>query len=100
MYMNMFAFSYALDPPSLKNHQRTTMAILCFAIGAIVGWPFSLALAIPFVFEELVVYGADRVVPEARLSWLLKRWKRLVGAGMIASLIFVNTSSPRSHSDL
>jgi len=89
MYMNMFAFSYALDPPSLTNYQRTTVAILCFAAGAIVGWPFALALAIPFVWEELAVYGADRVVPETRLSWFLKRWKRLMGAGMIASLIFI-----------
>jgi alpha-1,2-mannosyltransferase len=68
------------------------MATLCFAIGAIVGWPFALALAIPFVLEELFVYGADRVVPETRLSWLLKRWKRLLGAGMVASLVFVNST--------
>ena len=91
MYMNMFAFSYALDPPSLKNYQRTTMAVLCFAIGAVVGWPFALALAIPFVWEELFVYGADRVAPKTRIFWLWKRWKRLVGAGMMASLIFVNS---------
>jgi alpha-1,2-mannosyltransferase len=90
MYMNMFAFSYALDPPSFKNNRRTMMAILCFAIGAIVGWPFALALAGPFVFEELFVYGVDRVPPETRLPWFLKRWKRLFGAGMVASLVFVN----------
>lgn len=89
MYMNMFAFSYALDPPSIKNNQRTIMATLCFATGAIVGWPFALALAIPFVLEELFVYGADRVLPENRPSWLLKRWMRLLGAGMSASLLFV-----------
>lgn len=90
MYMNMFAFSYALDPPSIKNNQRTIMATLCFATGAIVGWPFALALAIPFVLEELFVYGADRVLPENRPSWLLKRWMRLLGAGMSASLLFVS----------
>jgi alpha-1,2-mannosyltransferase len=67
------------------------MATLCFALGAIVGWPFALALAGPFVFEELFVYGADRVLPETRLSWLLKRWIRLLGAGLIASVVFVNS---------
>jgi len=66
------------------------MATLSFATGGIVGWPFALALAFPFVLEELFVYGADRVPPVTRLSWLLKRWKRLLGAGMVASLLFVN----------
>lgn len=89
MYMNMFAFSYALDPPSLKNGQRTLLATLYFAAGAVVGWPFALALAVPFVLEELFIYGADRVLPEVRYSWLLKRWTRLLGSGAVASLLLV-----------
>lgn len=90
MYMNMFAFSYALDPPSLKNSQRTIMATLYFVTGAIVGWPFALALAIPFGLEELFIYGADRVPPEIRRFWLLKRWKRLFSAGMAVALVSVS----------
>lgn len=66
------------------------MATFIFATGGIVGWPFSLALAIPFVFEELFVFGSDRVAPEVQQSWMLKRWKRLIGAGLAASLIFVS----------
>jgi alpha-1,2-mannosyltransferase len=65
------------------------MATLFFATGAIVGWPFSLALAIPFVLEELFVYGADQVLAETRRSWLLKRWRRLFGSAMAALLILV-----------
>ncbi|KAG6817957.1 hypothetical protein H0H87_012425 [Tephrocybe sp. NHM501043] len=64
MYMTMFAFSFAVDRPSYSNSRRTLMGTLSFATGAIVGWPFALALAIPFVFEELFVFGADRVTPE------------------------------------
>ncbi|KAG6910519.1 hypothetical protein DXG01_009938 [Tephrocybe rancida] len=89
MYMTMFAFSFAVDRPSFINPRRTMMATLSFAAGAIVGWPFALALAIPFVFEELFVFGADRVTPEVYQSWLFKRWARLFGSGLCAALIFI-----------
>jgi alpha-1,2-mannosyltransferase len=61
-----------------------------YATGAIVGWPFALALAIPFVFEELFMLGADRVATSARGAWAFGRWTRLFGAGLAASLIFVS----------
>ena len=69
------------------------LATILFAIGGIVGWPFSLALAFPFVFEELFIFGADRVPPEIRWSWMMRRWKRLVVSGLTASLIFVRIFS-------
>jgi len=90
MYMAMYAFSHALELPSIRNTRRTWLATFAFAVGAIVGWPFALALALPFVLEELFVFGADRVVPEAYQSWIFRRWKRLISAGIVASLIFVN----------
>ncbi|KAJ7269399.1 glycosyltransferase family 22 protein [Mycena haematopus] len=89
MYMTTFAFSYALAPSSAQNNRRTLAATLLFATGAIVGWPFALALAIPFVLEELFVFSADRVAPEIRLSWMFNRWKRLFVAGFTAALIFI-----------
>lgn len=91
MYLSMFAFSYAMEPASFRNNRRTLMATLSFATGAIVGWPFALALAIPFVYEELFVFGTDRVPADMYQSWLFKRWKRFFGAGIAATLIFVNT---------
>jgi alpha-1,2-mannosyltransferase len=93
MYMNMFAFSYALEPPSYNNTARTIKATLFFATGGILGWPFALALAIPFIFEELFIYGADRISPETRHSWLFMRWKRLFRAALMASFIFVTSFS-------
>ena len=78
-----------MAPPSNQNNRRTVSATLLFATGGIVGWPFALALAIPFAFEELFIFGADRVSPEARWFWMLGRWKRLFGAGIAASLLFV-----------
>ncbi|KAF7307149.1 Glycosyltransferase family 22 protein [Mycena indigotica] len=89
MYTTTFAFSYALAPASAQNNHRTLAATVLFATGAIVGWPFALALAIPFVFEELLVFGADRVAPELYFSWMVRRWKRLFSAGLTASLVFI-----------
>ena len=57
---------------------------------AYLGWPFALALALPFVFEELFIYGADLVAPEVKLSWMFRRWTRLFMAGLAALLIFVS----------
>ncbi|KAI8981227.1 glycosyltransferase family 22 protein [Trametes punicea] len=89
MYANTLAFAYALEPPSSGNTRRTLFATLAFAAGAIVGWPFALAVAIPFVFEELFVRGTDKVTPEARTSWLMGRWKRMVTSASVAALLFV-----------
>lgn len=90
MYMTTFAFSYALAPSSAQNNRRTLAATLLFATGAIVGWPFALALSVPFVFEELFIFSADRVAPEIQMMWMFNRWKRLFTAGLAALLIFVS----------
>lgn len=89
MYASTLAFSYAFTPSSSQNNNRTLVTTLIFASGGIVGWPFALALALPFVFEELFVYGADSVTPEAKLSWIVQRWTRLFVAGLAALLIFI-----------
>ncbi|KAH9486228.1 Alpha-1,2-mannosyltransferase ALG9 [Psilocybe cubensis] len=89
MYTTALAFSYACIPSSTGNKRRTLAATVIFALGGIVGWPFALALAIPFIFEELFVYGADTVTPENWNSWFAGRVIRLAGAGLTASLIFI-----------
>ena len=89
MYACTLAFTFALDPPNVDNNRRTLLVTLMYATGAIIGWPFALALAIPFVIEELFIHREDRTIPGARGSWILSRWKRLFSAGLAASLIFV-----------
>ena len=90
MYASTLAFTFALAPPSAENSRRTLLVTLLYATGAIVGWPFALALAIPFVFEDLFMLGGDRVATSARGAWAFGRWTRLFGAGLAASLIFVS----------
>ncbi|TDL28050.1 asparagine-linked glycosylation 9 protein isoform a [Rickenella mellea] len=88
MYANTLAFSYALQTPSKSNERRTFAATLFFGFGAIVGWPFALSIAIPFVLEELFVYGED--TSQAKFGdWFGYRIGRLVVAGGAAALFFI-----------
>ena len=87
MYTSNLAFSYAFKPTTCSDNRRTFVATILFALGGVVGWPFALALAIPFVFEELFVYGGDVVEPVAKVSWMTRRWKRLIMAGVAAASI-------------
>lgn len=89
MYANSVAFALSVEAPSKTNFRRTLLTTLTFATGAIVGWPFALAVAIPFVFEELFLYGSDTVSPKEKSSWMVARWLRLVQSGLIALLLLV-----------
>jgi alpha-1,2-mannosyltransferase len=93
MYTTMLALSHAFIPPSNQDSRRTLAAVLYFTLGAAVGWPFALAVAIPFVFEELFVFGADKVPANEKSEWQLNRGKQLIVCGAVAALITVSTPS-------
>jgi alpha-1,2-mannosyltransferase len=90
MYANTLAFAYAVEPANSGKSRRTLAATIAFAAGAIIGWPFALVVAAPFVFEELFMRGLDHVPADAYAGWMFKRWQRLVTAGATAALIFVS----------
>ena len=90
MYANSVAFALSLEVPTRTNLRRTLFATLAFATGAIVGWPFALAVAIPFVFEELFLYGTDKVTSENKTAWMVARWKRMLTCTAVAALLFVS----------
>ncbi|KAL4246967.1 Mannosyltransferase [Abortiporus biennis] len=89
MYANTLAFTFALEPTNSQNMRRTMFTTLSFALGAIVGWPFALAVAIPFVFEELFLSGKDVVTKETVASWRASRWLRMFICAATAALLFV-----------
>ncbi|KAH9897963.1 glycosyltransferase family 22 protein [Cubamyces lactineus] len=89
MYANTLAFAYALEPPSSSGTRRTLFATLAFATGAVLGWPFAIAVAIPFVIEELLVAGADKITPENQTSWFIGRWKRMATSTGVAALLVI-----------
>ncbi|KAJ1302752.1 hypothetical protein OPQ81_003061 [Rhizoctonia solani] len=89
MYAVTAAASFSFVPPSSSRVQRTFAATLLFATGAIIGWPFSLLLAVPFVIEELTVYGGDIVPASSLPQWIENRWKYLFGSGAVAASLFI-----------
>ena len=92
MYAVTLAFAFAVPPSSMADNRRTLAATSSFAIGGIVGWPFALALSLPFVLEELFLFSGDRVLPEQKASWMFARWRRLLISGILAGLILVRSS--------
>ncbi|KAG8833676.1 mannosyltransferase, partial [Serendipita sp. 399] len=93
MYFNMLAFSFALFPAKSKRphatDSRTLFATVLFGAGAIIGWPFSIVVSFPFVFEELFVFSGDKVLSIAVGRWLSERWIRMLGCVFLASLLFI-----------
>lgn len=87
----MVASAYAMRPAS--NDPRGThyayRATFFYALGAIVGWPFSLLLAVPFVIEQVFVRSGDKIAPAALWQMRSVRFVRLVKAGAVAALIAV-----------
>jgi alpha-1,2-mannosyltransferase len=90
MYTTAIATGYAMGPSSVRDTRKPWIATLLFATGAIVGWPFALALSLPFVFEELFVFGGDRVPAEIRQKWLFGRWSRMTLAVLASAFVFVS----------
>lgn len=48
----MIAFATSLG--AKKNSNPMLRPIFCFGIGALLGWPFSAAMGIPYVLEEFL----------------------------------------------
>lgn len=89
MYTTLLATSYALRTPSNHSRTRTYGAVFWFGTGALLGWPFSAAVGVPFAAEELLVHGREVVVgvnavmAGAAPGWRFKRAMRLAGAVVV-----------------
>jgi len=90
MYFVTLASAFNMEPPSSRNPRRTLLVTTFFATAAIVGWPFSLALSVPFVVEELFLYAGDIVPAADKSKWMVSRWMRFARSVMAAALIFVS----------
>jgi alpha-1,2-mannosyltransferase len=89
MYFVTLASAFNMESSSSRNPKRTLLVTTLFATAAIVGWPFALALSIPFVIEELFLYSGDIVPAADKSKWMVNRWLRFARSGAIAALIFV-----------
>lgn len=86
MYTSSVAMAYAMSRVSLANVRRTFGATIAFALGALGGWPYALVIALPFVWEELFLLGADA---RATTQWAARRWARWGLAVLAASFLAV-----------
>ncbi len=51
MYTSMLGMAAFMN---WRGGLKTTQGIVWFAVGGILGWPFSMALCAPFLFEEVI----------------------------------------------
>lgn len=92
MYTTMLAFSYSFHPATSTptGISRAYRATFFIALGAILGWPFSAALGVPFVVEQLFLTGGDIAVGPARSGLRITRWETMVRAVVVGASIAVS----------
>ncbi len=91
----MLAYSYWMVPLDSTPYgkRRVLLCTLSFAVGALLGWPFSILLALPFVFEQLAVFAGDVIKEKEKLrGWRIERFGILLEAGVAAALLVVSRS--------
>lgn len=91
MYTTMLGCAYAFHPATSTptGTLRAYKAVFFFAVGAIVGWPFSAALAIPFVFEQLFLTGGDIATGQDKQVLMSKRWDTMLRAIALGASVAV-----------
>jgi hypothetical protein len=102
MYTTLLANSYWFHPATstATGTSRAYKATLLFAVGAIVGWPFSAALAIPFVLEQLFTTGGEIAVGQDKQNLMAKRWDTMLRAiALGASISVCHTLSELDEAD-
>ncbi|ORY24212.1 putative mannosyltransferase [Naematelia encephala] len=91
MYMSLLAASWWFHPATstAQGQTRAFRATFAIALGAIVGWPFSAALGIPFVIEQLFLTGGEIAVGPDRQALRTKRWATLTRAVALSACIAI-----------
>ncbi len=73
---------------------KTAQGIFCFAVGGILGWPFSMALCAPFLIEEFVfAFLSDK---DAVIDAVMRGLRGVI-AGI---LVLVSIDDPRVYFSL
>ncbi|KAF9972115.1 mannosyltransferase [Actinomortierella ambigua] len=91
MYTTMLFFSQVLQQPTERSGKRTFWAIFWVGLGALLGWPFSGVVGIPFVLEDLLVHS--RIVAVKKTvrfrDWQWMRFKRILLSSIRVLVILV-----------
>ncbi|KDN39012.1 glycosyltransferase family 22 protein [Tilletiaria anomala UBC 951] len=86
-YTTTLAWSFAMKPSNgdpASRSLRCLKATVAFALGAIVGWPFAIVLALPFVFEELVSF--QRTITDSFMQRACRFSQAAIATGLCIGL--------------
>lgn len=85
MYTSMLGMTSFIEP---GPHMRAVRGMFWFAVGGLLGWPFSMAMCIPFVLEECFA-----ALYRGRVGSLIVRYMR---AAMLPLVVLVGCLGPQS----
>ncbi|KAF9191520.1 mannosyltransferase [Haplosporangium sp. Z 767] len=86
MYTTMLFFSQMLQPPRQHSGKRTFWAIFWVGLGALLGWPFSAAVGLPFAIEELLIHSRSQ---SKKKTVRFRDWRRVRFLRLVTSSIAV-----------
>lgn len=78
MYTTMLGMAAFMN---WRGGLKTTQGIVWFAIGGIVGWPFAMALSLPFLFEEVIF--ATLSSKDALIEVIMRSLRGVVAACLV-----------------
>jgi alpha-1,2-mannosyltransferase len=70
---------------------KTAQGIFWFAVGGVVGWPFAMALSLPFLFEEVVL--ATLSSKDAFIDVIMRFMRGTVAALLVVVSLFIGFKS-------
>ncbi|CAO1625627.1 unnamed protein product [Sympodiomycopsis kandeliae] len=85
------ASPHNLALPRTVSSFRVFKATAAFALGAIVGWPFALVLAVPFVLEEVLLPSGNLIRGDRYIKHATGRLTSFMKACLVAGSIAIPT---------
>jgi alpha-1,2-mannosyltransferase len=70
---------------------KTAQGIFWFAVGGVLGWPFAMALSLPFLFEEVVL--ATLSSKDAFIDVIMRFMRGTVAALLVVVSLFIGFKS-------
>ncbi|KAF9929538.1 mannosyltransferase [Mortierella alpina] len=86
MYTTMLFFSQMLQCPHRQSGKRTFWAIFWVGLGALLGWPFSAAVGLPFALEELLIHSRSQ---SRKKTVRFRDWRRMRLLRLLTSSVAV-----------
>ena len=84
MYTTMLGMAAFMN---WRGGLKTAQGIFWFAVGGVLGWPFAMALSLPFLFEEVVL--ATLSSKDAFIDVIMRFMRGTVAALLVVVSLFI-----------